>query len=114
MGARSEPTRDCTGGVMAGRLKVDPVDLHLSSDHMGMHHADLSTAHAAANGAIEEAQRGWVGSSARALQAKFVEWQAATSKITGELAAHGRAFQTAASGYVTSDCDGAERLTGTL
>jgi WXG100 family type VII secretion target len=97
---------------MAGQLKVDPIDLHLSSDHMGMHYAELSTAHAAANGAIEEAQNGWVGSSARALQAKFVEWQAATSKITGDLAAHGHAFQNAAEVYVTSDSDGAERLSG--
>jgi hypothetical protein len=65
---------------MAERVRVDPVDLRMSSAHMEMHHAELSAAHLAANGAIEEAQAGWVGTSAAALQAKFAEWQAATAK----------------------------------
>jgi hypothetical protein len=40
---------------MADPVKVDPIDLRLSSDHMDMHHAELLAAHTAANGAIEEA-----------------------------------------------------------
>jgi hypothetical protein len=63
------------GGVMAKDLRVDPIDLRLSSDHMDMHHTEVSTAHVAANGDIEAAQAGWVGASAAALQAKFAEWQ---------------------------------------
>ena len=30
---------------MADQLTVDPIDLHMSSAHMDMHHTDLQTAH---------------------------------------------------------------------
>ena len=91
-------------------LKVDPVDLRMSSDHMDAHHADLLAAHTAANSDIEAAQSGWVGTSATALQAKFAEWQEATTAITTDLAAHATAFQNAAHAYVSVDDQGAERL----
>lgn len=82
----------------------------MSSDHMEMHHADLLAAHTAANESIEEAQAGWVGASAAALQAKFAEWQEATAKLTGDVAGHGAAFRVAAEGYVAGDSDSAEKL----
>jgi len=91
-------------------LKVDPIDLRLSSDHMDMHRAELATAHTAANGDIEAAQAGWVGASAAALQAKFAEWQEVTTKITTDITAHGAAFQSAAEGYATVDDQSAEHL----
>jgi WXG100 family type VII secretion target len=96
--------------VMADHLKVDPVDLRMSSDHMDMHHGELLGAHTAANGAIEEAQAGWVGASAAALQSKLAEWQATTVELCGDIAAHGEAFRTAAAGYQTIDIDSAEKL----
>ena len=34
---------------MGSSLKVDPLDLHMSSDHMDVHHADLTAAHTAAD-----------------------------------------------------------------
>ena len=95
---------------MADHVKVDPIDLRMSSDHMDMHHSELLAAHTAANGAIEEAQVGWVGASAAALQAKFAEWQEATVRLTGEIAAHGEAFRAAAAGYASIDADSAEKL----
>jgi hypothetical protein len=61
---------------MAERVRVDPIDLHMSSAHMDMHHAELSAAHIAAKGAIEKAQVGRAGTSAAALQAKFADWHA--------------------------------------
>jgi WXG100 family type VII secretion target len=91
-------------------LEVDPKDLRMSSDHMEMHHSELLTAHTAANGAIEEAQTGWVGASASALQAKFAEWQDATAKMTEDIAAHGHAFRSAAAGYETVDGTSAATL----
>ena len=91
-------------------LKVDPVDLHMSSAHMEMHHAELRAAHTAANESIEAAQAGWVGAAGAALQAKFADWQAVTRRLTGDIAAHGAAFQSAATGYATTDGDGAEDL----
>jgi WXG100 family type VII secretion target len=99
---------------MADHVKVDPVDLHMSSDHMDMHHAELLTAHTAANGSIEEAQAGWVGASSAALQAKFVEWQETTAKMSSEIAAHRDAFRTAATSYQATDTDGAEKLNDQL
>ena len=98
------------GCVMADHVKVDPIDLRMSSDHMDMHHAELLAAHTAANGAIEEAQAGWVGASAAALQTKFAEWQEATARMTGDIAAHGEAFRTAAGEYEGIDTDSAEKL----
>ena len=65
---------------------------------------------ACANSAIEEAQAGWVGASAAALQAKFVEWQEATAEMTGDIAAHGEAFRAAAAGYADTDAHSARKL----
>ena len=94
---------------MADHVKVDPVDLRMSSDHLDMHHSELLAAHSA-NSAIEEARTGWVGASAAALQSKLAEWQAVTAEMCGDIAAHGEAFRTAAAGYQSIDDDGAEKL----
>lgn len=95
---------------MAKDLSVDHIDLHLSSDHMDMHRSDLALAHGAANSDIEAAQAGWVGASGQALQAKFAEWQEATTKMTTDIGAHGEAFKTAAQGYAAIDGDSATHL----
>lgn len=95
---------------MGDSLNVDPTDLHMSSDHMDVHHADLTAAHTAAGGVIEGAQAGWMGASAAALQSKMMEWQATTTKLCGDIAAHGAAYRAAANGYVQNDTDSAEAL----
>jgi WXG100 family type VII secretion target len=92
------------------RLKVDPIDLHMSSDHMDLHHSELQAAHTSANGAIEAAQTGWVGASGTALQSKMAEWQATTTKLCGDIAAHGAAYRTAAKLYAQNDTNSAEAL----
>ena len=103
------------GGIsMAGQLRVDPIDLHMSSNHMDMHHADLQAAHSAANADIEAAQAGWVGTSAAALQAMFTQWQAASIALCRDVAAHGAAFRAAAQGYTTVDADSAGTLDNRL
>jgi uncharacterized protein YukE len=91
---------------MADPVKVDPIDLRMSSDHMDMHHSELLAAH----GAIEEAQVGWVGASAAALQTKLADWQAVTTELCGDIGAHGEAFRSAAAGYESTDTDSAEKL----
>ncbi|MCV7420508.1 WXG100 family type VII secretion target [Mycobacterium yunnanensis] len=91
-------------------LRVDPIDLRLSSDHMDMHRSELAAAHTAANGDIEAAQAGWVGASGAALQAKLAEWQDVTVTLTTDIAAHGEAFTNAAQGYATVDHDGAKHV----
>lgn len=95
---------------MAERLGVDPIDLHLSSDHLDVHHAEFRAAHANADADIEAAQRGWVGTSAAALQAKLVEWQAATAALSSDVEAHGVAFRAAAQDYTTTDTSNASSL----
>jgi WXG100 family type VII secretion target len=99
---------------MADHLNVEPVDLHMSAAHMDVHHAELQAAHAAADGAIEAAQAGWVGASAAALKAKFAEWRATTEELTGDIATHGAAFRSVALGYAGVDSDSAETLNGQL
>ena len=99
---------------MDNNLEVDPIDLRMSSDHMDMHHAELQTAHTAANEAIEAAQAGWIGDSAAALHAKFAEWQAVTTQLANELADHSAAFISAADGYESVDANSAEQLDGQL
>lgn len=99
---------------MADHLKVDPIDLHMSSDHMDVHRADLHAAHTAAHGEIEGAQAGWVGASAAALQSKMAEWQATTTQLCGDIAAHGAAYKAAANGYTQNDANSAEALDRTL
>ncbi|MBU8814080.1 WXG100 family type VII secretion target [Mycolicibacterium goodii] len=95
---------------MGNSLKVDPVDLHMSSDHMDVHHADLTAAHTSADGEIEGAQAGWVGASAAALQSKMTEWQATTTKLCGDIAAHRDTYKAAANGYAQNDSHAAEAL----
>jgi WXG100 family type VII secretion target len=95
---------------MTDQLNVDPTDLHMSSAHMDMHHAELQTVHSGANADIEAAQTGWVGASAAALQAKFAEWQATTTALCTDVSAHGAAFRSAAQTYVADDGEGARKL----
>jgi len=95
---------------MSKQLNVDPVDLHMSSDHLDMHHAELTEAHAAADADIEAAQSGWVGSSAAALQAKFGEWQGTTTRLQGDIASHSETIRRAAEGYTATDADSGQSL----
>jgi len=95
---------------MGDQLKVDPIDLHMSSDHMDMHHSELVAAHTAANGVIDGAQAGWVGTSASVLQSKIAEWQATTTELCGDIAAHGVAYRDAAKLYAENDIESKEAL----
>ncbi|BBX86947.1 WXG100 family type VII secretion target [Mycolicibacterium aubagnense] len=95
---------------MADHLKVDPIDLHMSSAHMDMHHAELRTAHADAHADMEAAQGSWIGASAAALQAKLAEWQATTEQLCGDISAHGEAFSAAAHKYTSTDANGAQAI----
>lgn len=99
---------------MAKSLKVDPIDLHASADHLNMHHADLRTAHGSADADIEDAQTGWVGASAAALQAKFAEWQATTEQLCGTIADHEQAIRTAAAQYQKTDEHGGRNIDGAI
>lgn len=95
-------------------LRVDPIDLRISANHMDVHHAELAASHMAANGEIEAAQIGWVGASGAALLGKFAEWQETTLALTSEIASHGAAFQATADDYVSTDQMNAEGIDRTL
>jgi WXG100 family type VII secretion target len=91
-------------------LEVDPVELHISANHMSVHHADLRAAHAAADSEIEGAQAGWVGASAAALQAKLAEWQSTTEHLCGTIADHEQAFRAAGNQYRAVDGQSADNI----
>lgn len=91
-------------------LEFDLADLHVSANHMGMHHAALRAAHAKAYSDIDAAQTGWVGASAAALQAKLAEWQATTEQLCGSIADHEQAFRAAGKTYETVDGHSADNL----
>jgi uncharacterized protein YukE len=92
-------------------LRVDPVDLFLSSDQLAMHHAEHIEAHEAANAFIESAANaGWVGSSAAALQGKMPHLQRITSHISAELERHRDAFRRSGHSYRDTDTDSAANI----
>lgn len=91
-------------------LEFDPADLHVSANHMGVHHADLRAAHAKADSDIDAAQTGWIGASAAALQTKLAEWQATTEQLCGSIADHEQAFRAAGKTYETVDGESADNL----
>ncbi|WP_343598780.1 WXG100 family type VII secretion target [Mycobacterium sp.] len=99
---------------MAEELRVDPVDLHLSADHMSVHHANLRAAHAGADSDIDSAQAGCVGASAAALQAKLAEWQEATEQLCGSIAEHEQGFRVAGRQYTAADEASAGHITGDI
>lgn len=93
-------------------LKVDPVDLYMSSDRMGMHHADLQKAHAGADALIEGAMSGLVGSSAIALQEKLLEWQGVTRQLCETVSYHQVEFKQSGVMYETTDGDSKGQIEG--
>lgn len=95
---------------MAEPLKFDPADLHVSADHMSVHHTDLRAAHTAADSDIEGSQAGWVGASAAALAAKLAEWQATTQQLCGSMADHEQAFRAARAAYLKVDGERADDI----
>ncbi|SRX94723.1 hypothetical protein MSP7336_02983 [Mycobacterium shimoidei] len=91
-------------------LKFDLADLHISANHMSVHHADLKAAHAEADTDIQNAQAGWVGASAAALQGKLAEWQATTEQLCGNIADHEQAFRAARNAYQRTDDQSADNI----
>lgn len=95
---------------MNEQLRVEPVDLHMSADHMDMHHSEFHAAHTEANTAIEDAQSGWIGASGAALRAKLIEWQETSIEVAANISSHGTRFRTAASQYAQTDAEQADVL----
>ncbi|MDO3023405.1 WXG100 family type VII secretion target [Mycobacteroides abscessus] len=73
-------------------LRVDFVDMKMSSNLIDGHREDLRAAHAAADATIEAAQSGWVGQSALALQEKLAELQRITHHASNECDHHSTAI----------------------
>lgn len=88
---------------MSESLQVEPERLRMSADHMDRHRAEHVATHAASNAAIEGAAPGWVGASARALQAKMTDWAAQSRHIENELTHFRDAFDQCGHAYTTTD-----------
>lgn len=95
---------------MAEPLQVNPAHLHASARHMESLRADHQRAHTAANGLIESALSGMVGSSAAALASEFVEWQAHSLHITNETTHFGGVFDRIGSTFSRLDDDHAAAM----
>ncbi|AWG62451.1 hypothetical protein DDT46_00500 [Mycobacteroides abscessus] len=80
------------GAIVAQVLRVDFVDMKMSSNLIDGHREDLQAAHSAADAAIEAAQAGWVGQSALALQEKLLELQGVTHHANNECDHHSTAI----------------------
>lgn len=88
---------------MAQVLRVDFVDMKMSSSLIDGHREDLRAAHAAADSAIEAAQSGWVGQSAIALQEKLLELQGITHRMNNECDHHSTAITAISDKFQTID-----------
>lgn len=92
---------------MSDKVRVDPVDLRMSANHLAMHSEDLRAAHTEADADIEATQAGWVGESAMAMQVKLEEWQQFTARVCADLDIHQANFCSAANAYEVTDADSA-------
>jgi hypothetical protein len=98
--------------LTVSELKIDPIDLALSADHMDMHGNDLQVAHTSANAALKGAAAGWVGMSAAALQARMADLQAVTDELHGQISTIGEQFRIASGMYSATDSDCSDALNG--
>lgn len=88
---------------MPDPLRVEPERLRMSANAMDVHRAEHVQTHTATNAAIESAAAGWVGTSARALQAKMTDWAAQSRHIENELTHYRDAFDQCGHAFVTTD-----------
>ncbi|WP_078325020.1 WXG100 family type VII secretion target [Mycobacteroides salmoniphilum] len=84
-------------------LNVVPERLHMSATTMERHRTEHVETHKATNAAIQAAAAGWVGSSAKALQAKMTDWAAQSLHIENELTHYRDAFDKCGYAYTTTD-----------
>ncbi|OHT83145.1 hypothetical protein BKG68_17265 [Mycobacteroides saopaulense] len=88
-------------------LRVDYIDMKMSSHLIDGHCEDLRAAHAAADATIQAAQSGWVGQSAIALQEKLLELQGITHHANNECNHHSTAITAISDKFQTIDEHGA-------
>jgi uncharacterized protein YukE len=88
-------------------IRVVSEDLQLSAAKVDVHADELQLRHAAADGAIESAQRGLPAGSSAALSTAVTKWQAATTAVFGRMVEHGTGLRAGAAAYVQADQQGA-------
>lgn len=84
-------------------LNVVPERLHMSANAMERHRTEHVATHKTTNAAIETASSGWVGSSAKALQAKMTDWAAQSLHVENELTHYRDAFDKCGYAFTTTD-----------
>lgn len=93
--------------MLTENVFVDPIDLHMSSDHLAMHEGELSAAHAAADSVMAQAQAAWVGASSAAMRSRLLRCHEETESLISDLAAQGAHIRCAAYAYALTDDDAA-------
>jgi len=96
--------------VVSEPLKVNPVDLHIGSDHVAVAAQTAAAAFAEHQSALAEAESGWIGASREALReftAALASQHAADHSAACELS---QKMTDAATGYTDTDTDTSEAV----
>lgn len=88
---------------MAKDLRVDPLEVRMAADHVGVAADALRSAHASAHERVGAAQAGFIGVSATALTAMAAKWEEESVGHYAELVAHTEGLRSAAAQYVATD-----------
>lgn len=89
-------------------LRANIEDLVTSGVAVTGHGEDVAVEHAAADGRIETAQRGWQGLSALAMSARAEVWQATTSVLLTRMSDHAQGLHATALEFFEMESANAE------
>jgi WXG100 family type VII secretion target len=84
-------------------IRVDPQDLAHAAEHVREHAHQLRAGHASSVAAVDGAQPGLVGQSARAIDSKTHRWQTTTAELYRVLTSQAAALSSAAAAYVGTE-----------
>jgi uncharacterized protein YukE len=96
--------------ALSDSIRVSPSELLTSGALVEGHAADVEAGHGMADARIQGAQVGLVGLSAVAVEAKLVQWHAATQALCARLTGHAQAFRASGIGFGDTETRNAESV----
>ena len=88
---------------MSRDIAVNPTDLHLAAASVRCHAEDMRTALKSSEASAQDAESGWVGQSADALQSLVPSWREFSRAIDSKLEAHSAHLDASAGAYESTD-----------
>lgn len=92
------------------RLRVDLEALAGSAAHVAEQGEDLAAAHVSSDNRIADAQSGWVGDSAAALQVRTTTWLETSRRLLTKVGDHALNLNNDGIALAAMDGDNAEKL----